>query len=796
MSRSSIYSLSPERAEDFKTLPVGGKAAGLAALMVKGVSVPPAFVIVHAEGGLDQAAILDAYRALGGGAVAVRSSALAEDGEEASFAGQFESFLNVEGEDRLLQAVRDCVDASASARVDAYRETQTAAPQIGMAVIVQRMVPAGTAGVAFTADPVSHRRDRCIVDVVAGLGDGLVSGALQSDHFVFDDHGMHVLTEHAPEASGMSDEGAQAIAAEALQIAAQLGHPLDLEWAQDDRGRLWWLQARPITTLGADPYGLDVLPERADDVLTRQNIGEIIPGAVTPLTISTTGRGIDYGTQAMIVACGAQQEISNRFQAVAAIGNHMFINLSTLAKVAGAVLGSHTDQIGISVCGRIVPELKPVDSKSTFVRFLNAIKYFRYLTGAKKRIAEFVPRVDVFQIETSGDALQIYRAISAVFPFLNETYVVHMQSSAGSGALTGTLHQIFAKGGAPSTQDYTRIAQLFSSLGDVEGMTLIDDLQSVAECIAAAPDHRACFVDASPEQAMDWLMSEASGTAQSAFAAFLDRHGHRAFRELEMAEQGWRDDPLPLIASLRTSVRAGEKPAPQSTPTAAVGHAAKTESWAIRQLIKKAGQAVQRREQTKELLVRVTNTFKQAYRALGDALAGDGLLESAEDVFFLTHQELGQVVVGAMPEAMKCAQDRKQIYPVQERYVFPEVFIGRPDPVPPKYTGGDRVTGNPVCVGVVEGTARVAHTPEDADALEAGEILIAPVTDIGWTPYFRLIAGLATDVGSSVSHGAVIAREYGLPALVNTGNGTSAIRTGDRIRLDAYEGTIEILTRA
>ena len=154
------------------------------------------------------------------------------------------------------------------------------------------------------------------------------------------------------------------------------------------------------------------------------------------------------------------------------------------------------------------------------------------------------------------------------------------------------------------------------------------------------------------------------------------------------------------------------------------------------------------------------------------------------------------MVAGKMPGASKLAQDRMRIYPVQARYVFPEVFTGHPDPVPPSSASGNQVTGHPVCVGVVEGLARVAHTPDEADALEAGEILIAPVTDIGWTPYFRLIAGLATDVGSSVSHGAVIAREYGLPALVNTGNGTRAIRTGDRIRLDAYEGTIEILNRA
>ena len=791
MRQSSVHKIAPGQSHALKALPIGGKASGLAALLDKGANVPAAFVIARAEGNLNEAAIARAYHDLGAGAVAVRSSALAEDGDEASFAGQFESFLNVHGEEAVLQAVRDCVAAAAGARVSAYREDQSTPPDDGMAVVVQRMVPARWAGVAFTADPVSHRRDRCIVDVVAGLGEGLVSGAVQSDHFVFDAAGEPLVAEAAPQPSGVPNDVVRAIAMEAANIAERFAQPLDLEWAWDQDGTLWWLQARPITTLGADPNDLDILPERPDDVLTRQNIGEIIPGAVTPLTISTTGRGIDYGTQAMIVACGAQADIDERPQAVAAIGSHLFINLSTLAKVAGAVLGSHTDQIGISVCGRIVPELKPVAAKPMPVRLWNAIKYFRYMTGAKRRIAQFGPRVDAFAIETSADPITTYHAICEALPFLNETYAVHMQSSAGSGALTGTLHQIFAKGGAPSTEDYTRIAQLFSSLGNVEGMALIDDLQSVADAIAGSPDHQVCFIEASPENAMGWLLDKASGPVHQVFMAFLDRHGHRAFRELEMAEKGWRDDPMPLVASLRTSVKAG----PAGTQTSQGERPIQEESWAIRQLIKRAGQAVQRREQTKELLVRVTNTFKQAYRTLGHGLADRGMLQSPDDVFFLTHEELGHVIAGTMPGAWKTTTDRKRIHPVQERYVFPEVFTGCPDPVPPKVSGDDRITGNPVCVGVVEGRARVAHTPEEADGLEAGDILIAPVTDIGWTPYFRLIAGLATDVGSSVSHGAVIAREYGMPALVNTGNGTSAIRTGDRIRLDAYAGTIEILSR-
>jgi pyruvate,water dikinase len=208
-----------------------------------------------------------------------------------------------------------------------------------------------------------------------------------------------------------------------------------------------------------------------------------------------------------------------------------------------------------------------------------------------------------------------------------------------------------------------------------------------------------------------------------------------------------------------------------------------------------ARQATRSREETKSGLVLVTTRFKQAYRALAASLVEAGLLPDPDCVFFLTHEELGRLASGGEPKLGERAVARRAVHRSQDELRFPDVFVGagEPEPAAPPTPGVTRVTGAPVSRGRVEGIARVVHRLEDADALEEGEILVAPITDVGWTPYFSVVAGLVTDIGSAVSHGAVVAREYGLPAVVNTRSATTVFRTGDRIRLDGELGIVELV---
>ncbi len=704
-----IHPIGPDHAPLTYDLKAGGKAMGLTRLASMGFDIPPTLVLTQLKGNSLSDEFLASITAhLGEVPLAVRSSAEAEDGADASYAGQFETVLDVVGAPALRDAITLCL-ASADRFAPTYASDHDHATG-EMALVVQQMIQPRWAGVVFTADPVTHRRDRIIVDVVQGLGEQLVSGEVEPDHFELNAQAKITNTLPSATPTGMPEELVSELADTAATIADRQRYPLDLEWAIDADHKIWWLQARPITTLAADPNELDIPSPNDHDVNTRCNIGEIMPGAVTPLTQSTTGRGIDHGTQHMMIAAGAAQEYSQANQAVASYFGHLFINLSTLARISGAVAGSDVHQIGMSICGRHVPELMPVNQQNLLRRLRNGISYFTYLGTAERRVKQFEPKATAFLLPLAGSASDLYRRLSDALPVLIEAYDVHLQSSAGSGAATGALHRIFAGDGDPKTEDYARIARLFSALGELEGADLLAGLKQVATAISAHQNHQVHFVDASAEEALAWLRSEAAGKAKLVFTEFLTDHGHRAFRELEMIQPGWRDDPLPLITSFQTSlVLKVTRDMDQSPNTL------DNEPFYIRLLITRARNAVQRRERTKALLVHVTNEFKCAYRRLGQLLADSGSLLKASHIYFLRHEEIANCLDGDTTSIAKTAAQRQQVFDIQTGYRFADVFIGKPQPLPPdvRLAKDGTISGLPVSTGVVEGIACVALNPSE-----------------------------------------------------------------------------------
>ena len=286
------------RLDEITDASVGGKAYGLSRLAAMGLAVPPAFVIRDARAG-SRPDDLDQHLRRIGDEVAVRSSAEGEDGAEASFAGQYDTVLGVSGIAALNAAIDHCVASATVDRARRYRQDQLGADSTTMNVVVQRMVDARVAGVVFTADPVSARRDLLVIDAVAGLGEALVSGRATPDHYAVNRTGDVVRRHLVGAAPLLSDAEIAAIVQQARAAADHEGHPLDLEWAIDRASELFWLQARPITTLPADPNEFDTILPRPGDVLTISNVSEMMPGAVCPLTMSFTGAGIDHGLQHM-----------------------------------------------------------------------------------------------------------------------------------------------------------------------------------------------------------------------------------------------------------------------------------------------------------------------------------------------------------------------------------------------------------------------------------------------------------------------------------------------------------------
>ena len=411
-------------------------------------------------------------------------------------------------------------------------------------------------------------------------------------------------------------------------------------------------------------------------------------------------------------------------------------------------------------------------------------------------------------------AAEIFSQIDSRIEELFEAYALHLNVSAGAGALAAILLGVLSGDEEPTDLDHATVARVFAGASDVESADIAEGSERLLEALVASPDRPKGFERASVEEAVTWLESDASGEPGRLYRDYIRRHAHRSLRELDLRQPEWGHDPTPLVRSLQTQLRgrlsqstaadpavaARPSPEPGGTREPAADPVA-ARAARFRLLSGVAHAAVRNRERAKSLLVELTAMFKQAYRTLADSIVSEGLLPDADAVYFLFHEELGRLTRGEeKQELAEHALARRESLAYQETLVFPEVSTRWPEPEAPgagwaqdSSQDPDLIVGKPVSSGCVEGRVRVVAQLDEAEALEPGEILVAPITDVGWTPYFSIIAGLVTDVGSAVSHGAVVAREFGLPAVLNTRVGTQALRTGDLVRLDGDRGLVERL---
>ena len=328
---------------------------------------------------------------------------------------------------------------------------------------------------------------------------------------------------------------------------------------------------------------------------------------------------------------------------------------------------------------------------------------------------------------------------------------------------------------------------------------MLEQLDGLVDLVAAHRDAAEKFIGVSAEQAIEWLKSNPD--LEKYLSEFLRVHGHRGYRELCVRDLSWGDDLGPLVQSMQAAaqsrlINGGQKE--KKNNDIEWSELSRGLRWAL----PKAHDAIRRREHTKSLLVKAAHQFSHAFRHLAVLLTEEKRLPDADLLFFFTSSELADFVPLGNEAEIKAmvtkALARREALSYQQRFEFPEISVGIPQPLEPQLVDvkDGVLQGRPASRGVVEGVVRVAHTLQEASVLKSGEILVTPITDIGWTPYFSMISGLVTDLGSSVSHGAVIAREYGLPCVVNTRQGTGFLKTGDRVRLDGDLGRVTLLESA
>jgi pyruvate,water dikinase len=787
---------------EIKDKKAGGKAHGLKTLIDLGMQVPDAFVLIHPKvETLDDEIVRKHLGILGDGPKAVRSSAVSEDGNAASFAGQFETYLDLNTFDEIKEAIVKCIEAADADRVKSYSGNLISDADLRISVILQNMVDARVAGVVFTANPVNNRRDKVIVDAVAGKGEELVSGMTDAHHYEIFRSGSNIGTEAKKNGPLLDEMHLRDILDGALQAQTHYKKPVDLEWAIDHDGMLHWLQVRPITTLDEVHYNeLDTVSTTVSDIWTLGNIGEMMPGVATPLTYSVSAEAIDYGMTILAERAGAFK-LKNRTKPryIQMFYNRLFINMSNMMDYPKNVWLNKASDVQFALSGKVFPGIKAKPDAMLPRRIINFFKQMINTSRAAKHLGELKKLEAGFTIEAAGNMQQLYDSLGKAILSLGIGFGHHLSASAQSGTLYSAFMRIMTVDKRlPTADDHHIATMLLLNIPEIESADAVKSLERFAIQIRAEIRFADRFVKAAPAEALHILQHDSPPEISRQFRIFIERHGHRCVRESELREKTWEENPQQLIQTLQTRVRVGEvKHIKHDVPLEirkALGHLPLIKRTILRTMIPTARKAVARRETTKALSIKMVSTVRKGYVALAGRMCKAGLLDDSDQVFFLTHDEIGQLIKDRDQSWKVKADKRRIILPELNNLVFEEISFGIPEPleheVEIQITEG-QLKGTPVSSGVVEGRARIIHSLDDAEKLCEGEIMVASFTDIGWTPYFSIIAGLVTEIGSPLSHGAVVAREYGIPAVVGAKGAKKFLSTGDMVRLDGNRGIIE-----
>lgn len=812
MSARALYVLEGETARSLKR--AGGKAATLSRLAGQ-FAIPEFFVIpaeAFASGAIKPSArtpITRALAELGTGAFAVRSSAREEDGARHAHAGQYETRLSVAAEDVFDAA--ECVWRSGfSESLAHYREARGLSPEpYPPAVIVQRMIEPRASGIAFSACPITGDREMVVISAVAGRADRLAAGEVDGDTYRISKAGGVTSDHHA---RVLTDADCRAVADLARACAEHLGAPQDIEWAFDG-DTLCLLQARPITTLGADENQAPI------EIWDNSNIVESYPGIVSPLTFS--------------FACYAYAHVYRAFA-----------RLMGVSTVRVEAQGDVFDNLLGRIDGRVYYNLLNwYRALALFPGFKSNRAFMEQMMGVAEALppdlaASIAPPSNGFWTRLVDQARLVRVAAGLVFhAFVLERTSKRFHARLSEGLATPDA-VIDAASAGDLAREYRRLERLLLSRWDAplvndflcmiafgasrkllaawagpDGLSLHGDVMiGQGDIISAEPAHRIRAMGdmAKDAPALTAALAAGDGSAMSAaphlaaaFEAYLEKFGDRCVQELKLESISLRDDPTQLLLAIAAAARA---PAPvmhvnSRTPRAELdvlfkGRPLKRAiaGW----LMPRAKARVRDRENLRFERTRLFGRVRRIFRALGERLVEDGSLADPRDIFYLTVQE----AVAAAEDATGRASLRQN---AAKRRTQDAESAGRPDP-PERIESGkgaraarprDEVedeirTGLACCAGVATARVRVISDPRE-EALAPGEIVVARSTDPGWIAVFANASGIIAERGSLLSHSAIVARELGVPCVVGLAGATRWLKTGDLVRLDGGEGVVERL---
>ncbi|MBZ5518887.1 phosphoenolpyruvate synthase [Bacillus sp. KS1] len=754
-------------------------------------------------------------------AYAVRSSATAEDLPHASFAGQQDTYLNITGVDAILQHISKCWASLFTDRAVIYRmQNGFDHSQVYLSVIIQRMVFPQASGILFTADPMTGNRKLLSIDAGFGLGEALVSGLVSADCYKVQD-GQIVdkriepkkLAIYGRKEGGtetqeialdqqkiqtLTDEQILQLARIGRQIEAHFGQPQDIEWCLD-RDTFYIVQSRPITTL----YPVPEANDQENHVYISVGHQQMMTDPIKPLGLSffllTTAAPMRKAGGRLFVDVTHQLASPTvREVFLKGMGQHDPLLKDALMTIierddfikpipdktapspgkGNADMPEQAENDPAIVSGLIKSSQASIEELKQNIQTKSGSDLFRFILEDIQELKKilFNPKSSVL-IRTAMDASS----------WINEK----MNEWLGEKNAADTLSQ-----------------SVSHNITSEMGLALLD----VADVIRPYPEVIAYLENVKDDHFLDGLVTfEGGQETRDAIYAYLNKYGMRCAGEIDMTRTRWSEKPTALVPMILNNLKNFEPNASQRKFEQGRQEALKKEQELLDRL-KQLPDGEQKAKETKRMIRIIRNfsgfreypkygmisryfVYKQALLKEAEQLAEAGVIHEKEDIYYLTFEEL-QEVVRTHKLDYQIISTRKGEYQVYEKLSPPRVITSDGEIVTGKYKRENlpagAIAGLPVSSGVIEGRARVILNMEDAD-LEDGDILVTPYTDPSWTPLFVSIKGLVTEVGGLMTHGAVIAREYGLPAVVGVENATQLIKDGQRIRVHGTEGSIEIL---
>ncbi|MFY0165008.1 phosphoenolpyruvate synthase [Bacillus anthracis] len=757
-------------------------------------------------------------------AYAVRSSATAEDLPYASFAGQQDTYLNIIGKEAILQHVRKCWASLFTERAVMYRmQNGFEHNQVSICVVVQKMVFPEASGILFTADPITSSRKVLSIDASFGLGEALVSGLVSADNYKVKEGkivdkvistkkvAIYALKEGGTETKQinsaqqkiqtLSEQQILQLAQIGRQIEAYFGCPQDIEWCLVDN-TFYIVQSRPITTL----YPIPEENDGGNHVYISVGHQQMMTDAMKPLGLSfflltTSAPMRKAGGRLFVDATQRLASPASRDYLINTLGKSDPLIRDALTTVVKrdnfiTLLPDEETEKSASKSKPPVSSQPEIENDPAIVTEL--IKNSEASLEELKETMQLKSGVDVLDFILE-DIQQLKKVL-----FNPQSIAVIMAGMNASTWINEKMEQWLGEKNAADTLSQSVQNNITSEMGLA--------LMEVADVIRPYEEVIAYLQHVENDSFLDELVQFKGGEkAREAIDAFLNKYGMRCSGEIDITKTRWSEKPTTIIPMILNNIRDFEYGASKRKFEEGLQEALKKEEELVDRL-QQLPDGQQKVEETKRMIRNIRNfigyreypkygminryfIYKQALLKEAEQLVQSGVIHEVDDIYYLTFEELHEVV-RTKKLNYELIHKQKNDYKLYEKLTPPRIMTSDGEIITGKYKRenlpADAIAGLPVSSGVVEGRARVILNMEEAN-LEEGDILVTAFTDPGWTPLFVSIKGLVTEVGGLMTHGAVIAREYGLPAVVGVENATKLIKDGQRIRVHGTEGYIEVL---